>query len=153
MSAPLALRSAPLPPAPAGTPQPEQVQGLEGPALAHLPVAHRAPSPPAGALLEEQLFTEAVRALAPAVPHGAEATARRPLTGHVLPVDYAGPFKERKEALVRLFEREYLLRLLSQCRGNVALAARTAGLDRKHLYSLMSKHALVQGRASGQEDT
>jgi DNA-binding NtrC family response regulator len=61
-----------------------------------------------------------------------------------LPVRYTGPFKEAKDELVRAFEREYLTRLLSKTRGNIAKAARDAGLDRKHLYSLLHKHGLVQ---------
>jgi DNA-binding NtrC family response regulator len=64
--------------------------------------------------------------------------------GESLPVDYAGPFKECKEELVRAFEREYLTRLLSKSRGNIAKAARDAGLDRKHLYSLLHKYELVK---------
>ncbi len=62
----------------------------------------------------------------------------------VLPVNYAGPFKECKEELIRSFEREYLTRLLSKSKGNIARAAREAGLDRKHLYSLLHKYGLVQ---------
>ncbi|MEW6432779.1 MAG: sigma 54-interacting transcriptional regulator [Myxococcota bacterium] len=64
--------------------------------------------------------------------------------GETLPVDYGGPFKESKETLVRAFEREYLTRLLSKTKGNIAKAARDAGLDRKHLYSLLHKYGLVQ---------
>jgi DNA-binding NtrC family response regulator len=67
--------------------------------------------------------------------------------GETLPVDYAGAFKESKEALVRAFEREYLTRLLSKTRGNIAKAARDAGLDRKHLYSLLHKYGLVQSES------
>jgi DNA-binding NtrC family response regulator len=68
----------------------------------------------------------------------------RPGDGEFLPVNYQGPFKERKDELIRGFEREYLTRLLSESRGNIAKAAREAGLDRKHLYSLLHKYALVQ---------
>ncbi len=64
--------------------------------------------------------------------------------GEVLPVNFGGPFKECKEELVRSFEKEYLTRLLSRSKGNVAKAARDAGLDRKHLYSLLHKYGLVQ---------
>jgi DNA-binding NtrC family response regulator len=59
-------------------------------------------------------------------------------------VEYSGPFKECKDGLVRAFEREYLTRLLSHTRGNIARAAREAELDRKHLYSLLHKYGLVQ---------
>jgi DNA-binding NtrC family response regulator len=61
-----------------------------------------------------------------------------------LPVTYAGPFKTCKDELVRAFEREYLTRLLVRTKGNIARAAREAELDRKHLYSLLHKHDLVQ---------
>jgi DNA-binding NtrC family response regulator len=64
--------------------------------------------------------------------------------GESLPVRYAGPFKESKDELVRAFEREYLTRLLAKTKGNIARSARDAGLDRKHLYSLLHKYGLVQ---------
>ena len=64
--------------------------------------------------------------------------------GEQLPVNYAGPFKDCKEELVRGFEREYLTRLISKAQGNIAKAARDAGLDRKHLYSLLHKYQLVK---------
>jgi DNA-binding NtrC family response regulator len=65
----------------------------------------------------------------------------------VLPIDYGGPFKQSKDELIRAFEKEYLTRLLSRCRGNVAKAAREAGLDRKYLYSLLYKYGLAQSEA------
>ena len=61
-----------------------------------------------------------------------------------LPVRYDGPFKESKDDLIRAFEREYLTRLLAKTKGNIARTARDAGLDRKHLYSLLHKYGLVQ---------
>src|SRR6185295_1370227 len=69
--------------------------------------------------------------------------------GDYVAVDYTGPFKDRKDELIRGFEREYLTRLLSRAKGNVAKAAREAELDRKHLYSLLHKYGLAQ---SGNED-
>ena len=65
------------------------------------------------------------------------------IRGETLPVDYAGQFKESKDSLIRSFEKEYLTRLLSRVRNNVTKAAREAGLDRKHLYSLLHKYGLV----------
>ena len=73
-----------------------------------------------------------------------ESSAHSATHGEILPVDYAGPFKDCKDELIRSFEREYLTRLLSRSKGNVAKAARDAGLDRKHLYSLLHKYNLVQ---------
>jgi DNA-binding NtrC family response regulator len=69
--------------------------------------------------------------------------------GETLPVNYAGPFKESKDELIRGFEREYLTRLLSKSKGNIAKAARDAGLDRKHLYSLLHKYELVKSSDDG----
>jgi DNA-binding NtrC family response regulator len=73
-----------------------------------------------------------------------ESPSPQSMHGEILPVDYAGPFKDCKDELIRRFEREYLTRLLSRSKGNVAKAARDAGLDRKHLYSLLHKYNLVQ---------
>jgi DNA-binding NtrC family response regulator len=59
-----------------------------------------------------------------------------------LGADYHLPFKEAKERLLAAFEREYLERLLARSSGGIAGAAREAGIDRKHLYSLLEKHGL-----------
>lgn len=82
-----------------------------------------------------------------ALPPRPEVPPDGAVVAEVLPVDYAGPFKDRKDALVRAFEREYLVRLLARTRGNIARAAREADLDRKHLYSLLHKYGLVQGES------
>jgi DNA-binding NtrC family response regulator len=58
--------------------------------------------------------------------------------------NYGLPFKEAKEKLLESFEREYLRRLLDRSTGGVAGAARQAGIDRKHLYSLLAKHGLAK---------
>jgi DNA-binding NtrC family response regulator len=63
--------------------------------------------------------------------------------GDTLPVDFTGSFKDRKDALVRAFEKEFLTRLLARCNGNIARASREAQVDRKHLYSLLHKYGLV----------
>ncbi|MHB8875309.1 MAG: sigma 54-interacting transcriptional regulator [Myxococcaceae bacterium] len=76
-----------------------------------------------------------------------EVTVPASAAGEVLPVSFDGPFKDCKEGLIRSFEREYLTRLLSRSKGNIAKAARDAGLDRKHLYSLLHKYGLVQSEA------
>jgi DNA-binding NtrC family response regulator len=54
-------------------------------------------------------------------------------------------FKEAKERLVEVWEREYLTRLLERAGGNVSLAARRAGLARAYLHQLLRKHAF-EGR-------
>jgi len=52
------------------------------------------------------------------------------------------PFKEAKELLVAAFEKEYLARLLTRNRYNIAAAAREAKIGRRHLYTLLDKHGL-----------
>jgi DNA-binding NtrC family response regulator len=61
--------------------------------------------------------------------------------GALLP-DFSLPFKDAKERLLDAFEHEYLKRLLQRTEGGIAGAAREAGIDRKHLYSLLEKHGL-----------
>ena len=61
--------------------------------------------------------------------------------GSIVP-DYLLAYKEAKEKVLEVFEREYVKRLLSRSSGGVAGAARLAGIDRKHLYTLMEKHSL-----------
>jgi len=63
--------------------------------------------------------------------------------GDSLPARYGGPFKDCKEELVRMFEREYLSRLLARTQRNIAKSAREAQLDRKYLYALLEKHGLA----------
>jgi DNA-binding NtrC family response regulator len=64
--------------------------------------------------------------------------------GDLLAVKFDGAFKDSKDELIRAFEKEYLTRLLAKAKGNIAKAAREADLDRKHLYSLLHKYALVK---------
>ncbi len=48
-------------------------------------------------------------------------------------------FHQAKERLVMAFERDFVATLLKKCDGNVALAARTAGIDRAYLHRLIKK--------------
>jgi DNA-binding NtrC family response regulator len=59
-----------------------------------------------------------------------------------LEADSALPFKEAKEKLLDEFEAAYFRRLFAHSNGNVSAIARAAGIDRKHLYTLMKKHGL-----------
>lgn len=52
------------------------------------------------------------------------------------------PFAEAKQRVVDAFERRYLDELLARHDGNLSAAARDAGLDRKHLRTLLAKHGL-----------
>jgi DNA-binding NtrC family response regulator len=62
-----------------------------------------------------------------------------------LSADFMRPFKESKEALIERFEKEYLRRLLARTSKKISRAAREAGIDRKYLYMLLSKHGMGTG--------
>ena len=55
------------------------------------------------------------------------------------------PYADAKAAVLHDFERCYLADLLARADGNLSAAARTSGLDRKHLRTLARKHGLVPG--------
>ncbi len=59
-----------------------------------------------------------------------------------LSADCSLPFKDAKEQLLDGFEAAYFRRLFAESAGNVSAIARAAGIDRKHLYTLMKKHNL-----------
>jgi DNA-binding NtrC family response regulator len=63
---------------------------------------------------------------------------------HVAPleVDLARSFQDQKREVIDRFERSYLRALLDAHRGNLAAAARQAGMDRKNLWLLLKKHGL-----------
>jgi ActR/RegA family two-component response regulator len=52
------------------------------------------------------------------------------------------PFKDAKAQLVERFEREYLLRLLRRCDGNLSRAARESGMHRKSIERLVGRYQL-----------
>ncbi len=57
-------------------------------------------------------------------------------------VDVARPFREVKQEMIDAFERSYLTELLKAHHGNLAQAARAAGMDRKNLWALVERHEL-----------
>jgi DNA-binding NtrC family response regulator len=69
-----------------------------------------------------------------------DAVARAP-AGPPFPVDDAR-FHEQKERLIAAWEREYLTKLVDRAGGNMAEAARLAGIDRAYVYRLLKKHGL-----------
>jgi DNA-binding NtrC family response regulator len=97
-------------------------------------------------VLERSAITGALDAFDPGSfrPPEPESSAR-------LLADWSRPFKEAKELLVARFEREYLKHLLIRSEGNMARAARDAGIDRKYLYMLMKKHELAPGEIPSEE--
>ena len=72
------------------------------------------------------------------LPPGAPAAAGQ--------IDVARPFREVKQETIDAFERAYLTELLRVHRGNLAQAARAAGMDRKNLWALAVRHGLDRAR-------
>jgi DNA-binding NtrC family response regulator len=72
---------------------------------------------------------------------GLEELTPRPFDG-APSVDTTVPFKEAKDRLILVWEREYVQTLVTRAEGNVSLAARRAGIDRVYLHRLMKKHGL-----------
>jgi DNA-binding NtrC family response regulator len=54
-------------------------------------------------------------------------------------------FREAKAQIITEFERDYIVRLLSACAGNVSEAARAAGKNRRAFWELMRKHEIDIG--------
>ena len=63
-----------------------------------------------------------------------------------LRVDVTRPFREVKQETIDAFERSYLTELLRAHHGNLAQAARAAGMDRKNLWALVERHGLDRAR-------
>jgi len=53
-----------------------------------------------------------------------------------------GDFHAHKAEVVRQFERDYLVALLTDCQGNLSAASRQSGLARNHLRDLLKRHAI-----------
>jgi DNA-binding NtrC family response regulator len=51
-------------------------------------------------------------------------------------------YHQAKDSVVALFEKVYLTRVVDRAHGNIAKAARLAGIDRATLYRLMDKHGV-----------
>jgi len=64
----------------------------------------------------------------------------------VVRVDVARPFREVKQETIDAFESAYLTELLRVHKGNLAQAARAAGMDRKNLWALALRHGLDRAR-------
>ena len=61
-------------------------------------------------------------------------------------IDKFVSFKEAKGRVISDFESQYILTLLREHGNNISLAAREAGIDRKHFKDLMRKHG-IEARA------
>ncbi|MEO8551083.1 MAG: helix-turn-helix domain-containing protein, partial [Kofleriaceae bacterium] len=67
-----------------------------------------------------------------------------PPSAHTTPVDPESdePLELARDRWVKVFEHAYLTALLARHGGNVAAAARAAGVDRAHLYRLLWRNGL-----------
>jgi DNA-binding NtrC family response regulator len=52
------------------------------------------------------------------------------------------PFTVLKRRTIEAFERQYLTRLMEQCRGNVTHAARKAQRDRRDVGKMLKKYQI-----------
>jgi DNA-binding NtrC family response regulator len=59
-----------------------------------------------------------------------------------LVVDKDLPFKEAKQKVLEVFEKEYLEDLVERNNHNLSAAAREAGIDRKHIRNLLKKYGI-----------
>jgi DNA-binding NtrC family response regulator len=57
-------------------------------------------------------------------------------------IDPTMPYRDSRRIFTELWERRYVEALVAYHDGNVAAAARAAGMDRTNLYRLLRKHAL-----------
>jgi DNA-binding NtrC family response regulator len=73
---------------------------------------------------------------------GVRPKVEEPCSPSVLPSAQRRCFGAMKRAVIETFERGYLTRLMSEHRGNVSQAARTAGKDRRDLGKLLKKYQL-----------
>jgi len=53
-----------------------------------------------------------------------------------------GSFLEAKERMISLFERDAVIRFLTEARGNISAAAKKAGITRRNFHRLLLKHAI-----------
>ena len=80
---------------------------------------------------------------------GRPASAPERAGGHEIRTDL--PFHDAKEIWTEIFEKSYLTKLLATHAGNVSAAARTSGIDRRHLQRLMVKHDLRERDRDGND--
>jgi DNA-binding NtrC family response regulator len=66
----------------------------------------------------------------------------RSLTRPMLDASTQQNYRQAKEQAIADFEHAYLARLIDQAKGNVSVAARMAGTERRHLGRLLKKHHL-----------
>jgi DNA-binding NtrC family response regulator len=118
-----------------------------------------AASPEVLGLLAAHRWPGNVRELANALQHACSMCAKGMLRPEHLPPQLRGtgdsggtvdeattpPFKEAKDQVVQVFEKNYLAQLLEKHGGNISRAAREAGLGRRHFRELIRKYGIVDG--------
>jgi DNA-binding NtrC family response regulator len=95
--------------------------------------------------LENKIHQAMVMAKEPVIGDDEVALPRTAPSTHVR-VDVTRPFRDVKQETIDAFERTYLTELLRAHRGNLAQAARAAGMDRKNLWALVERHGLDRSR-------
>jgi DNA-binding NtrC family response regulator len=74
---------------------------------------------------------------------GEEVPAAPPRTGRARFEDYFDrPLAEARQEVSSVFEKDYLERMLTLCRGRVGDAARRSGVNERTLYAMMRRHGL-----------
>jgi DNA-binding NtrC family response regulator len=95
--------------------------------------------------LENKIHQAMVVASGPHIDEG-DLSLPAPAHGRTGRVDVNRPFREVKQETIDAFERAYLTELLRVHKGNLAQAARAAGMDRKNLWALALRHGLDRAR-------
>jgi DNA-binding NtrC family response regulator len=96
--------------------------------------------------LENKIHQAMVVAGGPLIEERDVALPRAPTSPGLRPLDASRPFREVKQETIDAFELAYLTELLAAHRGNLAQAARAAGMDRKNLWALAARHGLDRAR-------
>ncbi|MDP1828039.1 MAG: sigma 54-interacting transcriptional regulator [Archangium sp.] len=79
------------------------------------------------------------------------AASPRELTAPMTPTDPGRPYFEARGEAVAAFEHDYAQALLARSGGNVARAARAAGIDRAYLHRLLRRHGLGRPPKAGRD--
>jgi DNA-binding NtrC family response regulator len=75
---------------------------------------------------------------------GIAESSQKDIPWHGDQIDPSIPFQKLKRGLIDRFEREYLKKLLTECKGNIMKASKFALMDYKTLYEKMKKHGLCR---------
>jgi transcriptional regulator with GAF, ATPase, and Fis domain len=62
--------------------------------------------------------------------------------GGPIPMSSEEGFLKAKERVVALFERQAIIRFMTEARGNISVAAQRAGITRRNFHRLLSKHSV-----------